>query len=182
MTEGQSALVLRVPEVEAVVSRWRRRYDPIAAFGVPAHITVLAPWLLVSDVAAQDRDALVSICGRTGPIDVTFTRFGTFSRTLWLDPQPAEPIRQLTVAIYARWPSHPPYGGVFDDSVPHLTIADQRDPAELGHVMATVESALPLRARIAELSLLVLRDDRWVLDATFPFGRTEPGHSASSGA
>jgi 2'-5' RNA ligase len=182
VTEGQSALVLRVPEVEAVVSGWRQRYDPIAAFGVPAHITVLAPWLTFSDVTAEDRKALGSICSRSGPIDVTFTRFGIFPRTLWLDPQPAEPIRQLTAAVYARWPSHPPYGGAFDDSVPHLTIADQRDPAELGHVMPAVESALPLRAHIAELSLLVLRDGRWVLDATFPFGRAEPGHPASSGA
>jgi hypothetical protein len=72
--------------------------------------------------------------------------------------------------VHERWPSHPPYGGLFDHVVPHLTVADGRDPGELEHVVSAIEPALPLRARVTELSLLLLRARRWALDATFPFG------------
>ena len=41
----ESALVVLVPEAEAVVGRLRHRYDPSAAVGIPAHITLNYPFL-----------------------------------------------------------------------------------------------------------------------------------------
>ena len=40
------ALVVLVPEAEASVGRLRQRYDPSAAVGMPAHITLNYPFLL----------------------------------------------------------------------------------------------------------------------------------------
>jgi hypothetical protein len=40
----ESALVVVVPEAEAAVNAHRRRLDPAAAWGVPAHVTVLYPF------------------------------------------------------------------------------------------------------------------------------------------
>ena len=37
----QTALIVRVPETEPCVAALRERFDPSAALGVPAHITVL---------------------------------------------------------------------------------------------------------------------------------------------
>jgi hypothetical protein len=42
--ELESTLVVVVPEAEALVGSFRDLYDPIAAAGVPAHITVLYPF------------------------------------------------------------------------------------------------------------------------------------------
>ena len=68
-----------------------------------------------------------------------------------------------------------PYGGEFGDQpIPHLTVSDMHDPGELGHVIADIEDALPLRSRVDELSLLVRRDDCWVLEQAFPFASAVP--------
>ena len=40
----ESALVVLVPEAESLVKPFRDRYDPAAAAGVPAHITLLYPF------------------------------------------------------------------------------------------------------------------------------------------
>ena len=40
----ESALVVRVPEAEPVVNRFRAAYDPSAPAGVPAHVTLLYPF------------------------------------------------------------------------------------------------------------------------------------------
>jgi hypothetical protein len=40
-----SALIIEVPEAEAAVQRHRQRLDANAPLGIPAHITVLAPFM-----------------------------------------------------------------------------------------------------------------------------------------
>jgi hypothetical protein len=44
MPPDESALVVLVPEAEPLVKPFRDRYDPSAAAGVPAHITLLYPF------------------------------------------------------------------------------------------------------------------------------------------
>jgi hypothetical protein len=45
MTQTYSAVLVPVPEAERVVSRYRARLDGAAALGVPAHVTVLYPFV-----------------------------------------------------------------------------------------------------------------------------------------
>ncbi len=40
-----TALALQVPEAEELVQEHRMRYEPSAALGVPAHITLLSPFV-----------------------------------------------------------------------------------------------------------------------------------------
>jgi hypothetical protein len=44
MSPIESALVVLVPEAEVLVKPFRDRFDPLAAAGVPAHITLLYPF------------------------------------------------------------------------------------------------------------------------------------------
>ncbi len=44
MSAIESALMVLVPEAETLVKPFRDRYDPSAAAGVPAHITLLYPF------------------------------------------------------------------------------------------------------------------------------------------
>ncbi|MEV4178309.1 hypothetical protein [Nonomuraea sp. NPDC049709] len=83
-------------------------------------------------------------------------------------PEAAEPLVRrwrLTEDVVARWPEAPPYGGVHDAIVPHLT---------LGHGVvvdeAAVAAALPLAARVTGVSMLVREDDEfWQETEFFPF-------------
>ncbi|NIQ97618.1 MAG: 2'-5' RNA ligase family protein, partial [Desulfuromonadales bacterium] len=53
---------------------------------------------------------------------------------LYLGPEPDWPFRDLTVAIWKRFPDHPPYGGRHRDIVPHLSVATLADERELAAV------------------------------------------------
>jgi hypothetical protein len=73
-----------------------------------------------------------------------------------LDPEPAQPFRQLTAAVWRAFPQHPPYGGAYNDVVPHLTVAEQRlaDLPTLLAVERAVQSGLPLVAHIEKVLLV----------------------------
>ena len=170
MDEDQrTGLVLLTPALEDVVDRWRRQYDPVRAYGMPAHVTVLYPWLPYDVISSDDRAGLVALCASTSTIEMTFTQFGTFAETLWLDPQPSRPIIELINRIAARWPDYPPFAGEFADVVPHMTLADRCDPASVTDVIADVEPQLPVVERVPALTLMRLVDNRWIAEAEFPF-------------
>ncbi len=44
-TGPRSGLIIEVPEAEPAVHRYRERLDANAPLGIPAHITVLAPFM-----------------------------------------------------------------------------------------------------------------------------------------
>src|SRR4051812_32565116 len=46
----ESAILLAVPEAEPLVHEWRAKGDPSAAHGVPAHVTLLYPFLPVEAI------------------------------------------------------------------------------------------------------------------------------------
>ncbi|WP_331767093.1 2'-5' RNA ligase family protein [Embleya sp. NBC_00896] len=171
----ESALVLLVPDVERSVAPWRERHDPRAADGIPAHVTVLYPWLPPADIGPADLDALAVIAAGQEPLELVFNRVGRFHRGLWLAPDPAAPVLRLTEAVTARWPDYPPYGGAYiddpDDIGPHLTLALGQGPEELQALADEVTTRLPLTARVDRLDLVVGdADGQWFMRESFPFG------------
>jgi len=58
MPSSESALVVLVPEAEAVVKPFRDQYDPSAAAGMPAHITLLYPFQVPDEVDQMTLDRL----------------------------------------------------------------------------------------------------------------------------
>ena len=84
--------------------------------------------------------------------------------------EPATPFVRLTEAVVARWPEWPPYGGLFDEVIPHLTVVES-DTAPLGEVETAVRLSLPFKARATRLELW--RQDaagRWHPHWLFPLG------------
>jgi muconolactone delta-isomerase len=154
---GPTALVVEVPDAEPLVADLRERHDPSAAAGVPAHVTVLVPFvpLAVFDAAASDR--LAAVLAGTPTFDFTLARVGRFECVAWLAPEPAAPFVALTLAVLRAFPDRLPYGGAFDTIVPHLTAADA-DPEVAEAVAAELAQRLqrqgPVRARCTAVDLL----------------------------
>ncbi|AVV46526.1 2'-5' RNA ligase family protein [Streptomyces sp. ID05-04B] len=164
---GRSGLVVRIPEAEPAVRAWRDRLDPSASAGVPAHVTVLFPFL---DESRLDDDACAvvgEVIGRHRPFETRFEHCGRFPGILYLAPEPDIPFRRLTEAIADRWPQTPPFGGQFDEVVPHLTVAQGQDDAVLEEVEADLRSRLPVTARVSSVDLLVHNGTRWQQRASF---------------
>jgi 2'-5' RNA ligase len=168
----QSALIVPVPEAEGAVGALRARYDTSASWGVPAHVTVLYPFLppagIDETVLAAVRETVLTV----PRFDLVLTRTDWFGDdVLWLAPEPDGPFRALTAALWARFPQAAPYGGAFDDVVPHLTVAHGRPPPVLREAAVQVAAGLPIHAPVEAVRLIVGRPepgDSWHTMAEFP--------------
>ncbi|MDX3093191.1 2'-5' RNA ligase family protein [Streptomyces sp. ME01-24h] len=165
---GQSGLIVRVPEAEPAVRVWRDRLDPSARAGVPAHVTVLFPFLEARRVDNDVCAAIGAVIGRHQSFDTRFEHCGRFPGVLYLVPEPDAPFRRLTEAIAHRWPETPPFGGRFDEVVPHLTVAQGQGEAVLEEAEADVRGGLPVTARVSSVDLMVHDGARWHRRASFP--------------
>lgn len=45
---------------------------------------------------------------------------------VYLAPKPAALFIAFTQAVVERWPEHQPYGGAYEEIIPHLTVAYRR--------------------------------------------------------
>ena len=175
MSSNESALVVLVPESEAVVRPFRDGYDPSAAEGVPAHITLLYPFKSPDEIDDITLGKLRDYFLCLEPIQFSL---GTIRRlpkeVLYLAPEPDEPFRQLTLSIWNLFPETPPYGGKWPDIVPHLTVAqlanEQQFTAIADEFAKASQDKLPIRANATEVTLMDNRSGRWRVRATFSLG------------
>lgn len=166
---GETALLIVVPEAETLVAGARQRYDPAAADGIPAHVTVLYPFLPEERLDAEVLATLRELFAAHEPFGLRFTGFGRFPDLLWLAPEPDGPVRALTGAVVARWPEAPPYRGAYEP-VPHLTVALKQPEETYAAVERDFAAGLPLSAAVTEVRLVVCDGVRWHQRTSFPLG------------
>jgi 2'-5' RNA ligase len=143
----QSALLIPVPQADSVVGQWRYELDPVAAAGVPAHVTLIVPWLPPAEIDESDLAELDDELSGIRAFDFRLNGVGWFERrVLWVAPEPADPFIELTNRLAARF-STPPWEDEFDDLVPHLTVAHATDGVELTPIAAAVSELLPIACR-----------------------------------
>lgn len=175
-----SALIVTVARAAPVVEGWLERTAVTKpSQGMPAHVTVLVPFVPAERIDDELLDDLRGLFAGFQPFGFTLPRLRRFPTTLYLEPEPAGPFRELTRAVAARWPEHQPYEGEFDDVVPHLTAA-QGEQALLDAAEAEIAPKLPLVARASEVTLLVEAErfgEWWEPRATFPFGSDARGQA-----
>jgi 2'-5' RNA ligase len=156
MPTGETALVVAVPEAEPAVAAHRAALDAgAAAAGMPAHVTVLFPFLPLERLDDDALAAVARIVASVPAFDVALTRVAWFGdRVVWLAPEPAEPFRALTLAVWRRFPEAPPYANEHTDVVPHLTIGSGAPVDRLAAAAAAVARHLPIAARTEAVHLI----------------------------
>jgi 2'-5' RNA ligase len=149
----QTAVLVPFPGLEPLVGPYRRRLDRTAGWGVPPHVTVLYPFVrppVGGDVLKRLAEALA---GSTA-FECGFARLEWFGdRVVWLAPEPERPFRDMTAAVWRAFPDHPPYGGQFDDVVPHLTVGHDDLPA-MKAAAAALATELPVTARVDRVRVM----------------------------
>jgi 2'-5' RNA ligase superfamily protein/aminoglycoside-2''-adenylyltransferase len=158
-----TALIVPVRAVNGLVDRSARDA------GMPAHVTLIYPFLAGRAIDHDTELALASLIGETPGFDFTMAQTGRFPGVVYLAPEPAAPFVELTEALARRWPECPPYGGAYEEIVPHLTVANADDPP------AGLAKRLPVDARADEVWLMVRIAARWVRRARFPLGASLTG-------
>ena len=174
MTAARSALVIEVPEAADAVDAWLERTAYAKpSNGVPTHITLLYPFVPAADVDDELVGGLGELFARMSSFGFALQECRRFPAVLYLAPDPPDPFLALTEAVVAAYPGFPPYDGVFDEVVPHLTAAEG-EPAVLGRAEREIRPYLPIGAEAREIVLLEELDPelaRWRTHSRLPLGR-----------
>ncbi|HYH33161.1 MAG TPA: 2'-5' RNA ligase family protein [Pseudonocardia sp.] len=173
MEPSLSALVVPVPEAEPRVGALRAALDPAAALGVPAHVTVMFPFVPPAAINDSVLEALHDVLAAAAPFDVAFSRMAWFDEeVVWWAPEPAAPFVALTTAVSARFGLRPYDGAHGDDPVPHLTVGHNAPLPQLRAAAEEVAAGPPLRttARTALLMTGTCEPGSWTTVAELPLG------------
>lgn len=168
-----SAVLVSVPEAEHVVKVHRERFDRSAWAGVPAHITVLYPFVppaQIDDAVLKTlADAVVTVPRFRAELKTT-QWFG--DQVLWLAPEPDAPFRALTTAVMQAFPGYLPYEGQYGDSVPHLTVGDHDSRDELAAVEREIQPQLPIIKEVTSVQVMCGTNSSgsWHAMADLPLG------------
>ena len=176
MEPTETALVVPIPSLQDFVAKWRPRVDAIAPTGVPAHVTLLYPFLdppAISPVI----DELEAFFAAQPGFSYSLDTIGWFDdEVVYVNPTPSESFQKLTDLIEARW-GLPPYGGNIPDPVPHVTIGYSGTEEDMQGVANAAKTLLPINDQyVTEVWLLQGTPDppRWTHTHTFRLssGRT----------
>lgn len=174
----QSAVLIPVPDAESVVAPWRHVHDPVAAVGVPAHVTLMVPWLPPEQIDDEVVGRLRHVLSDVVAFDFSLTGIGWFGhRVLWLAPEPAGPFCELTERLSASFGTLP-WDGAFADVVPHLTVghAGVGEGSALGAAAMFVSEQLPVRCRAREVWVMVHDGATWSVQHRVPLHTSPPDH------
>lgn len=173
---AHSLLLIPVPDAEFLVrprlERHSAEYLPLDPDETAAHITLLGPFTDPGDIDAGVISELRDFFADVLPFAFELTSICEFpSGTTYLSPEPAAPFRTLTHELAKRFPEFPPFGGRFDDVVPHLSvpIPEGEDP---GQLRFELEHRLPIGAHAREAALFWSEPGRSRTLETFEFGTT----------
>jgi 2'-5' RNA ligase len=171
---ASTALVVLVPEADVAVSRVRARFDPSAQLGVPAHVTLLFPFMPPGAISASVLASLQLLFAEFASFTASFATVRRWPQEAYLAPEPEAPFIALTQAVAARFPDYPPYEGRHLEIVPHLTVAQgSASAAERGakEASAALAASGPVVASCMAATLLENSSGIWQVMHTFPFAR-----------
>lgn len=173
MTEAdgfRTGLLVPVPEAEPLVGGFRAVHTPDAGRGTPAHITLLFPFVTAAALSDGIVTELRERFAHVQSFDFVLARTARFLEVVYLEPEPAEPFRDLLRMMSKEWPDHPPFEGVVTDVLPHLTVAYSSDRAVLDRIDDAVQRGLPIACHASEVWLMADGADGWTLHTRFALG------------
>jgi 2'-5' RNA ligase len=176
-----SALAILLPECEAILAPYRKRYTEDGAMGLPGHITVLYPFCGCEAWNGEIARRLAAAVSAVEPFAFALSRLARFTDhgVLYLEPSPCDGILGLIRSVAEAFPNYPPYGGSvpLDGIRPHATIAVSPPADDLAAIEKEfLESALPLlppRVAVKDLWLFHKSNGRWRQHSSFPLGHAE---------
>ncbi len=150
---GRSAVIIPIALPPRLASL-RKAGDPLAARGVPAHVTVLFPFLRVDALTPAVRSTLARLAAHEPPFVARFERVERRGRMVWLIPADERPFLRLTAAVAERWPDHQPYEGVHLTLIPHLTLIETTVSRTRDAAWAAAAEVGPFDVAVRDLTVI----------------------------
>jgi 2'-5' RNA ligase len=126
----------------------------MAPRGVPAHITLVFPFVPAAELGPVQRRRIARIVGSIAPFELHLDDVRRFPSSLYLAPTPRVPILELIAAIVDAFPEHQPYEGAFDEVIPHLTVAAGIDERSMSSLEPMLRALLPIAVNVRAVTVL----------------------------
>ncbi|SDJ99377.1 2'-5' RNA ligase superfamily protein [Actinopolyspora mzabensis] len=166
--EGRTGLVVPVPAADEALAPLVERYPQAVRDGVPAHLSVLYPFLAAEELDTGVVTTLRTLFDRQPPLRVVLERCRRQGGFVYLAPEPVDALRELTDGVRRYWPHLVPYEGRYDME-PHVTVAMGAEEETAVALRREAAESVPLTVELGEAWLVVLRQ-RWQLHERFVFG------------
>jgi 2'-5' RNA ligase len=167
---NESAIIVPVGEAEPIVAPLRLQHDKSARLGVPAHITLLYPFL-PPHFAESETENLTKLFSAIPAFEFSLIEVRRFPQTAYLHPNEPQRFTEIVRKLLERWPDCRPYNGAYSDIIPHLTVADCADAQTLDMVQEYLLKHLPIACLGKEAWLLFSNDiGFWSRKACFRLG------------
>jgi 2'-5' RNA ligase len=174
---AESGLIVRVSEAEPLVGGLRERYVESARLGVPAHVTVLFPFMSPELIDSSVLERIRRVVGSAQSFEFSISTVGRFPATVYLEPAPPAAFVALTEVLVAEFPQFPPFAGEFSTIVPHLTVA-QGNATEAHSVEAQLVAKLaqhgPIKSTCRSLELFENSSGHWRQMHVFHLAAAQP--------
>ena len=136
---------------------------------MPAHVTLLYPFAPAESV---DAEVVRELAASSRPFGFELRAVHEWpDGVVYLDPHPAALFVELTDRLVDCLPAYPPYEGVHDEIVPHLTVVQTDDADARADAAASVAGSLPIRCDVDEIWLMHEVNGRWRGHTPFLLGR-----------
>ncbi len=171
---AHTVLYVPVPGLEPYI-RWRHEVEGPEWLSpdddhIHAHITLLGPFVPEDELTPQVDADLAALFAATEAFAFTLAQVRVFpSGLVHLHPEPAEPFEELTDALTARYPAHPPYAGEFAP-VPHLSLCALGPGRDVPLVRQELADVLPVRTMAEEVRLVRYEEHGTRTLRTYPLG------------
>ncbi|MCX5309307.1 2'-5' RNA ligase family protein [Streptomyces sp. NBC_00160] len=165
---GTTAVVIVLPDAAPLLDAARRIDPALVRRGMPAHVSLLYPFVPESALTGQDERGVRSLAASFPAADLLMEEVMTASGFVGVTVPQLQPVVD---AFRARWPGLRPYGGRFGERpAAHVTVAMGADDPTAARVRAAAGRLLPLRTRAAALQLVALTEEGWRSRLTAPLG------------
>ena len=168
-TNGQTGLVIPVPAADALLASVGTRYPGAVREGVPAHVSLLYPFVAAAELDERVTTALGELLVEQTPMRVRFAQCYRRDGFVALRPEPIEELKDLVSETRRRWPDVVPYEGIYEDVEPHLTVAMRCSEETAVTIEQEVTAELPISTELRE-AWLVAFEGQWTLRGQFKFG------------
>lgn len=172
MEYSTAVVIVAPPAVQAFATPLRVKYGFDGMMRVPAHITVLFPFVPLDQLDSAD-NVLRKLMADVPPFEVTLDGYGHFPTASYLKPADPEPIKALFQRIHLSFPQYAPYRGAYgaDDITPHMTVGEFG--SEIERAAADFPPYKPVSFRVSNLHLIVGVEQEpvpWITHDVIPLG------------
>ena len=162
MAGRQASAVIVRARLPAGLERLRRRSVADAAEGVPAHLTLLYPFVQTSSLDVVVRRTIAAVAARHAPFDYRLDRAARWPDTIYVAVAPVEPFIALQTDLARAFPDYPIYGEPPGFAfVPHVTIAEGSSVEDPATVRDPGWTDLPRAAHASAIEVIASDGGGW---------------------